>query len=433
MHMIQDNIRSNNMLTILAAYICIFYPLTDLGLRNVIGWTFLFGYWLLNFAIRGGRIYLTKYRIAYMWMAFVVLIFFLMPNAKNDTKSLMALIISIGICVLYILSTEINCGDIQKMMKIFIITAVLFSVYIIFCRIFPSIYLNTILPLLSGADRTEILRLSRLGYGAHIANSITYGPYVISIAAFFCLGDMLVGMNIIPRTKALVYEVLFIVAILCEGRRSELVGLIISAFIVYMVSTPNNTKIMLKRLGALLGIIIIGLIVVMLLTRYGFLSRFVNTLDLLKSGISINDLNKLSSSRFYLWQNAWALFQSKPIFGIGWGGFSENVVSKVNNVHNCYLQFLCEMGIVGCVAIILPMFLLLGSSMRKLKSIMKKQYSDSLAGNALIISVGMQLFFLLVFALDPVFYKGYYHMFYIILILLFEYSIKHNRQISEVV
>ena len=164
-----------------------------------------------------------------------------------------------------------------------------------------------------------------------------------------------------------------------------------------------------------------------ILVRHGYLKRFVDTGSLLQGGLTEHNLNRLTSGRFYLWKNAWQLFLKSPVFGIGWSSFSENVVTTVNNVHNCYLQFLCETGIVGFAAIVLPMFITLAGSIKWLKLWVRKiKEKEFLSGNAIVVSTGMQLFFLMLYLMDPVFYKGYYHMILIILILFYEYSLKNG-------
>lgn len=428
MQVLNRGSESNNMLTALAAYICLFYPLTDLGLGNIIGWTFLLGYWIFSVLSQNGKLYINKNRLGYVWIVVVVVVYFFMPNARRDLRSMQALIITIMICALYILSIKTSREDIFRVARIFVTAGIIFSIFLIICRIFPSLYLNSILPLLRGADVNGIRRLSRLGYGAHIANSLTYGPYIISVASLFCLGDMLLDTKLYTLRRTTVYQGLFVVAILCEGRRGELVGLIIAALVVYVVSTPNSARKVFKRFGGLIAISLVAVVLITILMRHGYLTRFVNTFDLLKSGVSTNDLNKLTSSRYYLWENAWNLFTINPIFGIGWGNFSNNVVSVANNVHNCYLQFLCEIGIVGFLLIIIPMLSLFIGSLRKLKVIVHGNSRNNIEGVFLILSVGMQVYFLLLFALDPVFYKGYFHLLYIILIVIYDFSFSGRNQ-----
>ena len=426
-----DN-KSNNLLTVLAAFICVFYPLCDFGATYMMGWAFLLGCWLFVAVSKRGRLYFTRYRLGYAWIVFIVLIYFVMPNARNGVKTTQALIVNMLICVLYIMSAQIDRNEILRVMKIFIITGLVLSVYIIVCKLFPNFYLNIMIPRQKGVDVEMVTHLFNTGYGASISNSITYGSYIISMASFFCLGDLLCGTKLLSRRKMIIYELVFLVAVLCEGRRSELLSLVLSVLIVYFVSTANEAGKVLKRIVILMPVLLVVGIIVVVLIRHGYLERFVNTSTLLQKGLTNDNLNNLTSSRVYLWTGAWNLFKSSPVFGIGWSSFSEYIVTSVDNVHNCYLQFLCETGIVGFIAIVLPIFFVLAGSISCLKLLLKSiEEQESFSRNAIIVSVGMQLFFLMLLAMDPVFYKSYYHMMYIILILLYEYSAKLMRESVE--
>jgi len=428
MRLLDNTLKSNKLLTVLAAYICIFYPLTDFGIGNVVGWAFLLGYWFFKVATTRGRFYLTRNRIGYCIVVFVALVYFIMPNARNYEKSTQALIVNMVICAIYVLTATIDEKEIVRMMRVLVFFAIAFSLYIIFCRMFPNVYLNTIVPRLSGVNTAEATLSIRRGYGAHIANSITFGPYIICMGIFYCLGDLLFKVNINNSKRIIIYELIFLAAILCEGRRSELIATIFTTFIVYVISTPNNAKKIMKRFGIFILIVLIGIAVVVVLLRNGYLVRFVNTADLLKGGITADELNKLTSSRYRLWEYAWSFFKESPIFGIGWSSFSLYVVTVVNNVHNCYLQFLCETGLVGFFAIMIPMIVLLVRSISAMKQIVaRKSRVSSLVGCAITVSVGMQILFLILYAMDPVFYKGYYHMLHIILLLYSEYAIRYSK------
>ena len=430
---IDNHYKSNNLLTVLALFICIFNPLSDFGISNIFGWVFLVGVWLLNTLKHHGRLYLTKSRLGYCLVVLVVFIFFCMPNARNDNKSTQALIINIFFCGLYLLSADVSKREIHSIMKIFATSSVIFSVYIIFCRIFPEIYLNVIVPRLRGVDAIAATLSIRRGYGAHIANSITFGPYVITMGMFCCLPDILFGGELFGKKTAVFYEILFLAAILCEGRRSELIAVILALLVIYIISTSKRASEILKRVGALFIIGIVGVVLVVFLLRQGFLARYVTTIDLLQGGLTIDMLNRLTSSRYRLWMFAWEFFKSSPLIGIGWSSFSLYVETAVNNVHNCYLQFLCETGIVGFALILMPFLFLLVKSTRQMKIIVReREISRSSVGSTILISVGMQVYFLLLYAMDPVFYKGYYHMMHIMLIIFYEYATKiFNQEMKE--
>ena len=422
--------KSNKLLCVIVLFLCIFYPVSALGVGNATGWAILLGVWLLNMVWHRGKFYITKERIGYAFMVLVVSIYFVLPNARNDVRSTQSLIINMIIAVLYLLSAKVNSSDIKRITKVVIRTSIVFSGYIILCKIFPNLYFNIFLPYFKGINTAEAELSLESGYGALIANSVTYGPYVICMGIFVCFGYLIFGSTQYSRIRLIIYELIFFVAILCEGRRGELLAAVLALFVLYIISTPNNARKLLKRIGMFLAIVVLGILIIFVLLKNGYLTRFVNTAELIQSGMTDKALNKLTSSRYWLWRYAWGFFISHPIFGIGWSSFASYVVSSVNNVHNCYLQFLCETGIVGFILIITPIILLLVRTLHALKHLISVN-SDSIHGMACVLSLGMQLFFLILYVLDPVFYKGYYHLIYIVLILLFEFAVQ-NKDYKEI-
>jgi putative inorganic carbon (HCO3(-)) transporter len=73
-----------------------------------------------------------------------------------------------------------------------------------------------------------------------------------------------------------------------------------------------------------------------------------------------------AATRFLLWDTAWNLFVHSPIIGVGWGNFTEIYGSYLSSyswippgvfeVHNIYLQFLAETGLVGFTVFFLFIF-----------------------------------------------------------------------------
>ena len=73
-----------------------------------------------------------------------------------------------------------------------------------------------------------------------------------------------------------------------------------------------------------------------------------------------------AGARFLLWDTAWNLFVHSPIIGVGWGNFVEIYGSHLSyfswippgafEVHNIYLQFLAETGLVGFTVFFLFIF-----------------------------------------------------------------------------
>jgi O-antigen ligase len=101
-------------------------------------------------------------------------------------------------------------------------------------------------------------------------------------------------------------------------------------------------------------------------------------------------------TRYVIWGEAYHLFQSHPVLGIGMGNFREkydpNVIhisSGAVDVHNLYLQLLTETGVIG-----LAVFLLLCGNLLKRHLKLMRQfpigslvYASSFAMLAVLLAV----------------------------------------------
>ena len=82
--------------------------------------------------------------------------------------------------------------------------------------------------------------------------------------------------------------------------------------------------------------------------------RIFQSLEAMLSGEDV------SNNRSRLYAFAWQLARENPIFGIGWNQYRKATVGTVTvlnelDVHNIYLQMLCETGIVGLISVVVPM------------------------------------------------------------------------------
>jgi len=131
----------------------------------------------------------------------------------------------------------------------------------------------------------------------------------------------------------------------------------------------------LKKFLIAIGIFIAGSIPVIYFT--GVYNRFI---QIFETGDSASVI------RFFIWEKAWYLFSQSPLFGIGFGRFNDifnidrglfdigslrgfsgfiifymkdNFYYDSAHVHNSYLQFLTETGVIGLALIMLFWFLCL--------------------------------------------------------------------------
>jgi O-antigen ligase len=138
----------------------------------------------------------------------------------------------------------------------------------------------------------------------------------------------------------------------------------------------------------------------------------------------------ISNGRSALYAVAWELFLENPLFGIGFGNFriyGSQIIGSVTNVHNIYLQLLCELGIFGAIIIFIAMALLLRCLYINFKKSKKrKNYSHS------YFSLFMFVYILIVGLFDnPIFQDTFWLLLFLIIACSFKTKkIKHKKAVN---
>ncbi|RHV92404.1 O-antigen ligase domain-containing protein [Odoribacter sp. OF09-27XD] len=137
------------------------------------------------------------------------------------------------------------------------------------------------------------------------------------------------------------------------------------------------------------------------------------------SAVSLTDydsINELSSSRLSLIVHAYNFFSERPLLGQGFKFFFE---TKGQDVHNTYLQLLCESGIIG-TCMLLSFFLY---NLTKTVSMIKRYVR---VPKDIVYSFYGQFFFLIMCFIENPFSDRYFFLSYMIAI-----SLMYSRLLKE--
>lgn len=145
------------------------------------------------------------------------------------------------------------------------------------------------------------------------------------------------------------------VLLLRIGKRGHLVFLLLASLIVYLMLEPKIHKKLIRIIYFILA----------LLAAYIFISAFIPNADYVIQRFTqfntthseTNIYDDITHGRYLLYALALKMFKQHPVFGAGYGAFSVNSIvingDTFAGVHNDYLQWLCEEGIVGfCINIV---------------------------------------------------------------------------------
>lgn len=438
--------RRNNSFFILSLFVATYFIYTDLGVRQVIGYAALCALLILDVWGKS-TVRITRTKGIYMFLISVTVVFLTMPDAKHDSDSI-SYLIAMLILFVYVIFSSYDKNAVRASFSVIGAASVAFMLATLFFSIFPDVYKSYFYPLLSDATRAEADTYMAKGYSIPIAGGYTYANYVFALSFLISLGRLytLSPEKIRARAGAAVMALIAVAGMVMTGRRSELISLAAAFVIVAFVYRKRSLTV--RKLAGILLLPLTVVFIVLLLYffgRMGFLSRYVVTLEKIftSGGKGLEALlggeSDITSGRMELWAIAFGLFLGAPIFGIGFFGFKDYIPSAfilehgdVSNVHNDYLQHLCETGLLGTALWLVPTVWLLYTAFRQAVRIRKVR--DKLPPDVVMLNVaalGMQLFFAVLGFLDPCFYARKYWMFYTIAIMCLEFSLQLENTYPE--
>lgn len=306
--------------------------------------------------------------------------------------------------------------DELKLIDMLYLFSVFFSTITIISIVIPQIYTGIILKLLPNKIKNEALYFYRPTVSAGITNQTGLN------ASFSVIGLAIAFSKFCEkRNKQKFFQIIFfLLAILFTAKRGQFVFSIIVMTAIFFSICKNKFKCFLE-------IVLIATIIFIC-----FFIIFPNVINNMGGRIFRDDNSDVSSGRILLWLKAMSLFQEKPLLGWGFGYFSHLVVIRntAMNVHNTYLQVLCETGIIGFILFIGMLFVNIIKSNKLLKKILRK---NKKIPHEIIFSIFIQFFFIL-FSLveNPLNDLGIFSL-YFFSVCLVEKNCEIGSSINEVI
>lgn len=192
-----------------------------------------------------------------------------------------------------------------------------------------------------------------------MALSISLSAYIIvfGIGAFlFCKN----GKNSVGYMLSVIF--CFTALVFTDKRTIMLIALVL-CMLVYFINCNQKTRMRRILLLPILVIFLAGFSI-WFYRAYGnenAIGRIIETL------VNFSEQKDISNSRNDIHAVAWKLWGESAytkLFGIGWGEFKQNftLFKNTSQVHNIYLQLLCETGITGVVCFVSVQLICLFSS-----------------------------------------------------------------------
>ena len=140
----------------------------------------------------------------------------------------------------------------------------------------------------------------------------------------------------------------------------------------------------------------------------------------------------ITNGRTAIYENAIELWKKNRMFGIGWGNFKYSTSQSTwyvgFDVHNCYLQILCETGIIGAIFYYILTFFSIINSIRSI--LITRKYGEEMHNLALLTGF-IQIFFCMYCITEPILYEYTDYIIYFISINITCLILKHTKMIKQ--
>ena len=400
------------LFTTLLLFTITFFVYDDFGIRMILGYAVLMYVTLIYLIFRNNNIRFTRMKLLYLILSMNLTVLIL--AGKMDASSI-TFVMSIVLSAVVALIGDIRRREISTAVKILILFSILIAVYVIAVRFRRSVYTVYVMPHISAQSRQANEWLLKDGYGITLGGNVVFIDYILMICGMICFNLIMSYRGklrfvwLYPGCMAVC-----VAGMLFVNRKSELLSYLIGLFFFFFmhmgISTWKEKRKTLRIAVILLVLIAAGLVY---LAQTGFfvryLYRYVSFFKKLTYNIGSTEKQlDLTSERSVLWSLAFRLFLEHPILGIGWGHFHDHLPEELNhldNVHNNYLQLLCETGIVGFLLVMVPLILVFIETVRLIRINKRKTNREPMVMALNIASFGMQVFFLVLGFLDPCIYK----------------------------
>ncbi len=407
---------------LLSVFTLTYFVYRDFGIRTRFGYAVLSAGAVFFLAKRRNALKITPVKLAALILAAVVTVMSLLPNARTD-KSVIALTIGLDFAVGYALLADPGERETALTLRLFMIAGTLMALYVTAVFFFPGIYSNGVRKILSEDSVRINDALIEDSYGVSLGGSVVFADYMMFFGMTAAV-SLLFSRDWSPakRLSLALTATLCLAGVILTGRKGELlVTGVVLIRLLFTRLTFTSPEIRRRAMRTIAICLLLLFIAALLLLCTGHLVRYA--LFLKKFGFRFpvkGELRDVSSGRLELWKRAAKLFRDSPVTGIGWGRFSDHVTDTYNeyldgpltDVHNNYLQLLCETGVMGFILVLSPMVWIWRAARKRALALKERGMNGTALGAAAVTSLMFQTYSFLLSVLDPCWYKIFFWCLY---------------------
>lgn len=321
-----------------------------------------------------------RIRINYIgiWLLFIIATLFSVNKGITTEwiKDISVLLSYLLICM----SLPHGSIDAKKMLRIIYKIGFVVAIFVLLDT-FTGLFKTVLIGIYSQTAREH--KLFNNSSGGIFSNVSMAGCFIVAGAMSFITQMRMKKKKISPFDISVI--AVFLISFILLKKRAFLLALVLSIACIWLIKLVINRKRsssispsrIIRTIIALLFLVLCGLFLYQKVTFLqdavnNYIARFI-TSDTTLSG------------RTLLYDLAFRLYHENPVFGVGWARYREytygvfgKAYTATYDVHNVFLQLLCETGIVGLLFFILAVVLTILKSVRSYKAIINSPNSEDL-------------------------------------------------------
>ncbi len=327
----------------------------------------------------------------YVWLIYFAS---LLPSVPRSSGSILLPDILIIVCgFLFCLAVQQRNIDTDIVIRCIYLCGLFVAVTVLIGAI-TNLFRTSLLSLYTDSAQNVMLRSRSMANGGIV-------PYTASAGCFICSGlGAFYTLQRQKRRSILTWAILavFVLAFFLLQKRGFVLDIVLALFVIWILGWRFDTvhrATLNRQIRFVLALTVVAVIAVV---SYYHVELFRTAVDSLLGRFSSGD--ETLSGRTLLYALAWKYFLSHPFLGIGWGRYRRNTAGIFNiyststyEVHNVYLQLLCETGIIGLTAFLIAVGVTLHHGIKKYRSKIKADTRDR-EYYTLQLGLYLQLFFL---------------------------------------
>lgn len=325
--------------------------------------------------------------------------------------TIVSLIIGLTLCF------KIRYLTFRNSILIFSVIHLLFFLWNFFSKKTFLFFIQYILP---PEKYSEIVAFSEQG----LITGLNTQTSPIAIYIVLLIGLLFYELTINRKKYNLLIIVLLFFILILTGRRSAILIILVGFILSYYYTKMK--RISLKTLMKSTFISLITLVFIFVIYKIGILNElYLRTFPNGEFNLTYTSLNNILSGRLSLIVHAYNYFLDQPIFGNGFKFFFYTVGQ---DVHNLYLQMLCEGGIVGLIIMVYFIF----SNYRATKKEIRNISIHATPSMDLMLSFFIQVLFIVYSFFENPFSDRYIFLLYMFGLALFNNYKKNISEISSI-